>query len=281
MPTVSHKVEMRDTRRPAKAGFVMSVAIAICFLALMQSLSAAVNQTGPNSLPSTNPSAIPTNLAAGPAIPSLGSKPERGSVAFWTGFVGIIFGACIAYFSDWLKESRRKRNDQHAAIMCAQLALISQFNTIENLDEQHLARFRQDQQRERKLISFDMHDTNLRVDYHAVSFLLTTNNPTLVLDVHAAEQSYLSVMDALKLRNDAFAKLHTNSQVQNFDPQTGHCSIAVKDPRDLKLLEDMTNALYTAIDRAKERLPLQVKELHNAGKLLYPKRKFLQVAGKK
>lgn len=269
-----------------KATSVTLLAIALFFLLLMDNTFAATNQTqaSPLSPPPTNPASFgppSTNASAVPGNATVVNKAERTLNAFWMGFLGILFGACIAYLSDWMKECRKKRSDQHGAIMCAQLALISQYNTIDNLDQQHLAPFREDKQRERKLISFDMHDTNIRVDYHAISFLLTTNNPTLVLDVHAAEQSYLAAMDALRFRNDAYARLHSNSQVQDIDLQTGKCSIAVKDPRDLKLLKDMTDALYTATDHAKDRLPLQLKELHNAGKLLYPNKKFLQIAGKK
>jgi hypothetical protein len=223
--------------------------------------------------------AVPVNAA--PANPPTVAKVERRSSEFWTGLLGIIIGAGVAYFSDWLKEWRKKRNDQHGAIVRAQLALIGQLNTIENLDRQFLGPLRENPQRDRKLISFDMHDTSLRVDYNAISFFLTAKNPTLVLDVHAAEESYLTTMDALRLRNESFVRLHENSDVQDMNLQTGHVTVAVKDVRDLKMLKDRTDSLYTAVARAQERLDAQIKELYGAGKALYPKRNFLQIEGKK
>jgi hypothetical protein len=202
-------------------------------------------------------------------------------IAFITGLIGAIFGACIAYFSDWLKEQRKKRDEQHGAIVRTQLALIGQLNSINNIQIQFLDPHRKDPQRSMKLIRFDTEVAELRVAYDSISFLLVTINANLVLDVHAAEQSYFSAMTALTLRNQAFDKLHANSEVEKLDLQTGQCTVRPKDPRDLKLLTDTTDNLYKTADTARERLALQIKELEKAGKALYPKRKFLQIAGQK
>jgi hypothetical protein len=201
--------------------------------------------------------------------------------ALLTGLVGAIFGACIAYFSDWLKEWRKRRNEQHGAIVRTQLALIGQFNTIRNLQKQCLDPLRDDPARVQKLIHFEMQDANLRVPYDSIAFLLSTDNPTLVLEIHAAEQAYLSALEGLRARNQAFNKLHSNSTLEAIDPKTGKCTVVSHDPRDIKLLEDTTALLYDTVDRARERLELQIKDLHKAGKALYPKRKFLQIAGEK
>jgi len=127
-------------------------------------------------------------------------------------------------------------------------------NTLDNIKEQHLDLFQKCPIRERKLIQFRMTDASLRVAYDSISFLLTTKNPTLILDVQAAEQSYISDMESLTWRNDAYEKLHMNSKLEKIDNQTGQCSI---------------------------RIDFQIKELHKAGKLLYPKKEFLQIAGRK
>ena len=126
-----------------------------------------------------------------------------------------------------------------------------------------------------------MTDASLRVAYDSISFLLTTKNPTLILDVQAAEQSYISDMESLTWRNDAYEKLHMNSKLEKIDNQTGQCNIRIEDPRGLKLLKDSTDALYTSVDKARVRIDFQIKELHKAGKLLYPKKEFLQIAGRK
>ena len=202
-------------------------------------------------------------------------------MSFFTGLIGAIFGACVAYCSDWLKEQRKKRNEQHGAIVRTQLALIGQFNTINNLKQQYLDQFRNDPQREAKLIRFEMQDAHLRVAYDPIAFLLMTKTPSLVLEVHSAEQSYFSAMEALTARNQAFEKIHARSELEKLNQQTGQSTILVKDPRDIVLLKHTTENLYTTVDTAMDRLALQIKELQKAGKSLYPKKRFLQIEDKR
>ena len=57
----------------------------------------------------------------------------------------------------------------------------------------------------------------------------------------------------------------------------GKCTLKVKDPRILKLLQDTTDSLYNSVDNACERLGKQIAELSKAGKVLYPKKNYLQV----
>lgn len=202
-------------------------------------------------------------------------------MSFITGLIGAIFGACIAYFSDWVKEQRKQRNEQHGAIVRTQLALIGQYNTIANLQQQYLDQFRNDTDRHLKMVHFDMQCTNLHVAYDSISFLLMTKNPEVVLDVHAAEETYFSAMESLSSRNQAFEKLHSRSQLNQLDPKTGRTTITVSDPRDLHLLKQTTDNLYKTVDAAGDRLATQIKQLEKTGKSLYPARKFLQIAGEK
>jgi hypothetical protein len=53
-----------------------------------------------------------------------------------------------------------------------------------------------------------------------------------------------------------------------FNFQTGHCTVIPKDPRDVMLLKHATDGLYQALDRAHERLGVEIKELEAAGKPL-------------
>jgi len=250
---------------------ILSVFLGLSMMAQQRAFPTAT------SIPATNSA----NANAAAAMPPATAGAGGSLFVLLTALFGAIIGAFTAYLCDWLKEGRKKRKDQHGAIMRTQLALISQFNTIDNLEKQFLEPFRQEPERELKLISFVMHDTNLRVNYDAIAFLLETKNPTLVLEVHAAEQSYLAAMDALNLRNEAYERLHSNSSVESLNRQTGQATIVVKDPRNLKLLKDTTDSLYTSVARAKERLTKHVNELYNVGKLLYPKRTFLQFEEKR
>jgi hypothetical protein len=200
---------------------------------------------------------------------------------FFSAMAGAFFGAACAFWFERIKETQRKQTEEHGAIVRAQMVLIGQLNTAKNIQKQLLNPLRNDPQREMKLIRFDMTDVSLRVAYDSISFLLMTKNPTLVLDIHAAEQSYISATECLVSRNSAYEKLHKNSKLEQIDPQTGKCKVMVDDLRDIKLLKDMTDALYTSVDRACVRLEEQIKELHKVGKLLYPKKNFLLIAGEK
>jgi hypothetical protein len=209
----------------------------------------------------------------------------KGRSASFTGLIvaacGALFGAFTAYLADYIKEWRRTRNERHGAIVRTQLALSGQLNTVSNIQQQFLAPLRDDPERDKKLIRFTMQRTGLCVAYDSISFLLMTNHANLVLDVHSAEQSYRSAMEALDSRNQAFDRFHANLRLDGFDPNTGQCTGVPKDPRDLKLLKDTTDNLYRAVDKASERLALQAKELEKAGKSLYPKREFLPNAGER
>jgi hypothetical protein len=206
---------------------------------------------------------------------------SKSSGEFFAAMTGAFFGAACAFWFERSKEKEKKQSEECGAIMRSQLALIGQLNTLGNIKKQHLDLFRKCPIRERKLIQFHMTDASLRVPYDSISFLLTTKNPTLVLDVQSAEQSYISVMECLTLRNDAYEKLHKNSKLEKMDNQSGQCSVRVEDLRDLKLLKDLTDAFYTSVDNASVRIELQIKELFKAGKLLHPKKNFLQIAGEK
>jgi hypothetical protein len=102
-----------------------------------------------------------------------------------------------------------------------------------------------------------------------------------VLEVLAAEETYVSAMHALAARNWAYDKLHANSVLEQFNPETGQCRLLAKDPRDVMLLKHATDNLYRTADAARDRLSLQIEEIEKAGKSLFPRRTFLKVAGHK
>ena len=193
---------------------------------------------------------------------------------FWIGLVGVLLGACLAYLTDWLKEWRKTRKEQQQAIRRAQLALFGHLNTLNNIRTQYLDPVRDDEKRHLKLIRYQMEDSAWRVPYDAITFLLTTKNPSIVLDVHSAEMTYVSAMHALDARNDAYKQLHATSPLESFDPNTGECTVHITDPRNLHLLKLTTDALYKTVDTAMERVCKELNSLHDAGKLLYPRSEF-------
>ncbi|HEV2329336.1 MAG TPA: hypothetical protein VGY56_11175 [Verrucomicrobiae bacterium] len=107
-------------------------------------------------------------------------------------FIAFFGATCAMSFQRW-KENKKRMDDEHGALVRCQMVLIAQLNTVCNIKEQHLDPFRNDPDRAKKLNNFRMCDAGLRVAYDSLSFLLTKKNPTLLLDVHSAEQSYISL----------------------------------------------------------------------------------------
>lgn len=196
---------------------------------------------------------------------------------FIAAVAGVFFGAVVTFFLERHKENKKRIDEQHGAIVSAQLALIGQLNTVSNIRKQHLNPLREAPQREAKLISFHMTENPMRVTFDSIAFLLMEKDPDLVMQIHSAEQTFLSAVDALKIRNDAYEKLHRNAMIESMD-ETGKCRLIVKDPRDVKLLKDTTNNLYDAVDKACERCETQVAGLFKAGKKLFPGKTFLKCA---
>ena len=198
---------------------------------------------------------------------------------FIAAVAGVFFGAVVTFFIERYKEKKKRQDEQHGAIVRTQLALIDQLNTVSNIRRQHLNALRNDPQRAAMLISFHMTENCLRVSYDSIAFLLMTKDPNLVMAILSAEHTFRSAVDALKLRNDAYEKLHKNAEIEAMDA-AGKCRLIVKDPRDIKLLTDTTNSLYWAVDNACERCETQIAELFKAGKKLFPNKNFLTCADK-
>ena len=205
----------------------------------------------------------------------------KNSGEFLAALTGAFFGAASAYMFENSKEKTKKLAEQHGAIIRAQMVLIGQFNTVRNIQKQYLDPFRSDPQREAKLTRFQVTDTSLRVAYDSISFLLMTKPLTPVLEIHAAEQTYICAIESLKLRNEVYEQFHKRAKLEKIDMHSGQCTVRVEDPRDIKLLKDLTNNLYQAVDDACGRLSLQIKELHKAGKLVDSKKEYLLIAGEK
>jgi hypothetical protein len=266
---------------------------AISFLSLVVNSSAQTNQTQTNKAPvvvtnttslSSPVRSVPThtnraqnNLPPVVAVNVTGTNPatqrkgERSDI--WLGLFGVILGACLAYAGDALKERRKTHNEQHKAILRSQLALIGHLNTLTIIKKDYLDPARESHEREKQLIRYRMEDTNWRVPYDSIAFLLITKNPNIVLAVHSAEQTYISAMHALEARNQAYEQLHASSKLEGMDPNTGQC-ILTADRRHIHLLKLTTDSLYTTVDTAIGRLTTEIKELYDTGKFLYPDRSY-------
>lgn len=191
---------------------------------------------------------------------------------------GAFFGAIAAYWFQRYLEKSKLMDANHAGIMRAQLALISQMNTVENYRRQHLDPLRADPQRDTKLLLTYRTSRCLEVNYEELAFLLESDNANTLMRVQVAERSYWAAIEAIDERNDTMRRLHDRAEVEKADLSTGYFTIRA-DPRDIKLLKDNTGALYGCVDHAEKLLSDTIVELKRVGKALFPKRKFLSVEG--
>lgn len=199
---------------------------------------------------------------------------EKNAGELVSALAGAFFGAIAAYWFQRYLEKSKQKDANHAGIMRAQLALISQLNTIENYRRQHLDPLRHDSERDRKLLLTYRTTRCLEVNYEALSFLLESNNANSLMRVQVAERAYWAAIEAIDERNQTMRRLHERAAVENADLATGQFTVRA-DPRDIKLLRDNTDSLYGCVDHAEKYLADTIAELRRVGREIFPKRKFL------
>lgn len=201
---------------------------------------------------------------------------STNSGEFISALAGAFFGALAAYWFQRWSEKKKDADSNHAAILKAQLALISQINVVENFRRQHLDPLRNDPARDFKMLLVYKPTSHLSVDFDSIAFFLAKKDPNILMHVQVAERCFHSAMDAIDARNETMREMHSRSDVQRADIETGHFTIKA-DPRDIKLLRDNTAALYHSVDYAEEKLSEAIVGLKKAGKAIFPKRHFLSI----
>ena len=198
----------------------------------------------------------------------------ENSAEFISALGGAFFGAWFANLLQNRTEATKELDENHFAIVRAQLALAAQAGTLLNIQQQCLDPLRSDPARAQKMIQFTHIGTDLRVDLAPLAFILMTSEADLLQQVHLAECGYLTALNCLRDRNAAYDRLFKQSQLESMDLKTGHCTV-VASGFDIKRLQDLTDALYDSVDRALIRCKKNVEELSRVGKTLFPKRKFI------
>ncbi len=200
----------------------------------------------------------------------------ENSAEFISALGGAFFGAWFANLLQNRTEATKELDENHFAMVRAQLALVAQAGTLHNIQQQCLDPLRNDPARAQKMIQFTHVGTDLRVDLAPLAFILMTPEADLLQQVHLAQSGYLTALDCLRDRNEAYNRLFKQGHVESMDMKTGQCTVVASGP-DLKLVLDLTDALYDSVDRALIRCEKNVEELSRVGKTLFPKRKFIRM----
>src|ERR1700682_426698 len=208
--------------------------------------------------------ATPSQYRAGPwdKLPVLDHPLLPHLSAIFAAAFGAFFGSLSAFYLGHFQQRRDRRERQHAALIAGQYALMSQWNIVEEIRVGHLEPLRNDRNRFAKmpLYYFDVSPTF--VPFAELTFILETNDPNILQEVHLAEQSYQTCNNALKLRNQELKKFYENPPVSHelLDFETG-AAITKADPKEIFFLNKATDALYKCVDRTLPRLVSTIEKL--------------------
>ena len=143
---------------------------------------------------------------------------------------------------------------------------------------QHLEELRNDATRFAKLKLYYFQISPTFVPFADLTFVLETEDPNVLQEIHLAEQSYHACVDALRLRNRELEKFYQNPRVshQILDFETG-AGMASANPKDILFLRQATDALYSSVDRTLPRLATAVETLGKLIKSMFPGKKALRM----
>ena len=199
---------------------------------------------------------------------------SQNSGEFISALAGALAGALAAYWIQSSTERRKERKARRSAIIRAQMALISQLNILAGFRQQKLDPFRSEKDRELRMTIVHLPRNCLPVDFESITFLLESNDANLLLKIQVAERAYHSAMDAVDVRNRSIQDLRARSELQSGDHESGEFIVRA-DPRDIKLVKDFTDALYSSTDHAERLCADAIADLKAAGKKIFSKGKFL------
>jgi hypothetical protein len=204
---------------------------------------------------------------------------EANSGEFISALAGAFFGAWAAYYLQRESENRKEKDARHGAILQAQLALVTQLNTLQNIQKQWLDKFRSDPERAMKMWRFYQAASTLEIDFKSLAFLLDGEHAGFVAELHVVDRCYKTAMDALEVRNKEYERLRDHSEVVGGSLATGQFELRA-DIRDIKMLRDATDSLFESVDDAERKCSQAIKDLKTVGKKVFPKRKFLRQTDK-
>jgi hypothetical protein len=177
---------------------------------------------------------------------------------------GAVAGSFTAYWLQRGTEKRRERNENRAAIVRAQVALIAQLNTLQILWQQYFLPVLNDSERETKIGMIWFVQCDPLVDVGTLSFLVTRKTPNIPFDVHLAQRSFISAMDALRERNSQYEQIFQRGETHAINPNTGQ-SLIRADPRAILNYRAATDAIYNLFPAAIARSEAMTTELKRIG----------------
>ena len=182
--------------------------------------------------------------------------------------LGAIAGSFSAYWLQRANENRREKQQKCDAIIRAQVALVSQLNTLSILWLNHLAPLEHVQGRESILRPILTVDFELLVDVDSLVFLVTRKTPAITQTIHLAQLGYKSARDTIRSRNQAISDLADTHQAKEVNAE-GVATFHNADPRRIYEIKAATDAIYRSVPNAITRCKAAVEELRKIGSERY------------
>jgi hypothetical protein len=211
-------------------------------------------------------------------VPALDAKLLPHLSAIFAGAFGAFFGSLSAFYLGRVQQRADRREKRHGALIAAQYALITQWNTVEGIGVDHLERVRNDLDRFAKLPLFYFNVSPSLVPLEDLTFVLETKDPNLLHEIHLAQQSFHTCVEALKLKNHEVEKFYTNPRVEhhvgNFKTGSGH---AIATEGDTLFLRQAVDILYECVDRTLPRLAKAIEKIEHLIKSMFPGKQALKL----
>jgi hypothetical protein len=194
-------------------------------------------------------------------------KPQTTSgitlfLPFASSAFGAFFGAVSAFWLGRVKQKRDELNRRHTALLATQYALLSQWTILETMRVRHLEPRRKEPLRHLKLDNYVVEKTHLCVPFSELTFIINSDEPNLLQDIHLAEAGYVAAMGMFDIHNKRGEELKENAETRDFDMATGRATMVAKNPGEVFMLKSITDLLYEQIDKAIPQLDAEVKKIH-------------------
>jgi len=190
---------------------------------------------------------------------------------------GAFFGAGFAFLLEWLRRTREANRSQYSLLIQAQFSVGMQLNTAVSIRDQWLDPVRDEADRYFRLPLLHIAAPNVQVDLTSLAFVAVDDLVQPLQQIHVAQESYLTAMHALQVRNDMLNDIYrSGAPLHDFDFESG-TGVAQLDVRQVRILKGTTDGLYMAIDTAIEQEVDAIQQLTGVIARLFPKRQPLGI----
>ena len=195
---------------------------------------------------------------------------DDAAIAFGSAAAGALMGSLSAFYLTVLQQKRDQREKQHAALLRAQYALMSQWNILKGIDKSLLASHRGKQDCFLRMPEFRSFGSPARVPFDDIAFISASDEPNLIQEIHIAEQKFDTAIEALRLWNDWCHRFHHSPdiEIRDFDLSTGAAKVAAP-PQMIFYLKKYSEVIFETTDEAIPKLKGEIQSLE-----AYVKRRF-------